>query len=81
MRVLGDDRVDAPDDGEAARRYRGSASGRGPAAAGRSRAIRKAVEPDEVQATIALRSSVSATSRAATAMASAPVASGAGRCA
>ena len=48
---------------------------------GRSRATRSAVEPDEVQQTIAERSSVSAICRDATAMASAPVASGSLRCA
>ena len=48
---------------------------------GRSRATRKAVEPDEVQQMTAARSSVSAMWRAASAMASAPVASGTARCA
>ena len=43
---------------------------------GRSREMRRPVAPDAVHATMALRSSVSATSRVATAMASAPVASG-----
>src|ERR1700683_3064813 len=43
---------------------------------GRSRATRKPVEPDEVQQTMEARSSVSATCRAAAAMASALVASG-----
>ena len=48
---------------------------------GRSRATRRPVEPDEVQQTMAARSSVSAMFCAAAAMASAPVASGSGRCA
>jgi len=48
---------------------------------GRSRATRMAVEPDEVQQMIADNSSVSAICRAASAMASAPVASGSVRCA
>ena len=48
---------------------------------GRSRATRNAVEPEEVQQTMAARSSVSAIWRAAAAMASAPVASGSVRCA
>ena len=43
------------------------------------RAMRSAVEPEEVQAQTAFTSSVSATSRAATAIASAPVCSGAVR--
>ena len=46
---------------------------------GRSRAMRRPVEPDEVQHTTAARSSVSAIWRAASAMASAPVASGTAR--
>ena len=48
---------------------------------GRSRATRRPVEPDDVQQTTAARSSVSAIWRAASAIASAPVASGAARCA
>ena len=48
---------------------------------GRSRATRNAVEPENVQQTIAERSSVSAIWRAAAAIASAPVASGSARCA
>ena len=48
---------------------------------GRSRATRSAVAPDEVQHTMAERSSVSAISRVAAAMASEPVASGSARCA
>ena len=43
---------------------------------GRSRATRNAVEPEDVQQTMAESSSVSAICRAAAAMASAPVASG-----
>jgi hypothetical protein len=43
---------------------------------GRSRATRRPVAPELVQHTIAARSSVSAISRAAAAIASAPVASG-----
>jgi hypothetical protein len=46
---------------------------------GRSRATRNAVEPEEVQQITAARSSVSAMWRAASAMASAPVASGSAR--
>ena len=79
MGILGEDAVDAPHQRELA----------GPVAMfgeidtigafGRSRATRSAVAPDEVQHTRALRSSVSAISRAAAAMASAPVASGATR--
>jgi hypothetical protein len=48
---------------------------------GRSRATRNAVDPEKVQQTIAGKSSVSAIWRAASAMASAPVASGSERCA
>ncbi len=62
-----------PDDGKAVARFGVSAI---TVEFGRSRAMRKAVEPEEVQAQIALRFSVSAISWAALAMASAPVASG-----
>jgi hypothetical protein len=43
--------------------------------------MRRPVEPELVQAQMTLSSSVSATSRVASAIASAPVASGAARCA
>jgi len=50
------------------------------AEAGRSRAMRRPVAPEAVQAQITLAPSVSATSRVASAIASAPVASATARC-
>ena len=81
VRVLGDDAMHAPDQRQPApgRDVGRQRHDRRPAAARARRA--SAVEPDEVQQTMAARSSVSAIWRAAAAMASAPVASGSARCA
>ena len=80
VRVLGDDAMHAPDERQLAPgRELGEIATIG--GFGRSRATRRPVEPEQVQQTIAERSSVSAIWRAAAAMASAPVASGAARCA